>query len=147
MCFPPYLAHLLAPAFVAGSRHLRTFPVRVVRVELFSVLPQTHGNMCHLLRRVRWSLLGLEMGMRALQGSHWRRLLVLVLLWAGMHDLIAELLELLLQLQVRIGQVLVLLLRGWCAIVIAVRARSSTHLSIWVAIVRSHFSRTALAGG
>ena len=103
--------------------------------------------MCHLLRRVRRSLLRLEMRVRALQGSHWRWLLVLVLLWAGMHDLVAELLKLLLQLEVRIGQVLVLvlMLRGWCAIVIAVRARSSTHLSIWVAIIRSHFLRTAIA--
>lgn len=106
--------------------------------------------MCHLLRRVRRSLLGLKMRMRALQGSHWGWLLVLVFLWAGMHDLIAELLEFLLQLQVRVGQLLVvlllLLLRGWCAIVIAVRTWSSTHLSIGVAVIRCHFSCTATAG-
>lgn len=53
-----------------------------------------------------------------------------------MHDLVAELLKLLLKLEFRVGQVLVLLLlRGWCAIVIAVWARSSTHLRIWVAVI------------
>lgn len=62
-----------------------------------------------------------------------------------MHDLVAELLKLLLQLQIRIGQVLVLLLRGRRAIVTAVRARSSAHLSIRVAIVRGHYRRTAIA--
>lgn len=57
-----------------------------------------------------------------------------------MHDLVTELLKLLLKLQVRISQVLVLLLGGGCAIVVAVRPRSSTHLGIWVAVVRSHFA-------
>lgn len=57
-----------------------------------------------------------------------------------MHDLVTELLKLLLKLQVRISQVLVLLLGGGCAIVVAVRPRSSTHLGIWVAVIRSHFA-------
>lgn len=57
-----------------------------------------------------------------------------------MHDLVTELLKLLLKLQVRISQVLVLLLGGGCAIVVAVRPRSSTHLGVWVAIIRSHFA-------
>ena len=58
-----------------------------------------------------------------------------------MHDLVAELLKLLLKLQVRISQVLVLLLLGGgCAIVVAVWSRSSTHLGIWVAVIRSHFA-------
>jgi hypothetical protein len=88
---------------------------------------------------MRRSLLCLEMRMRTLQGSHWGWLLVLRLLGSGrMHDLVTELLELLLKLQVRISQVLVLLLGGWCAIVVTVRPRSSTHLGIWVAVVRSH---------
>jgi hypothetical protein len=88
---------------------------------------------------MRWSLLCLEMRMRTLQGSHWGWLLVLRLLGSGrMHDLVTELLKLLLKLQVRISQVLVLLLGGWRAIVVAVRPRSSTHLGIWVAVIRSH---------
>lgn len=57
-----------------------------------------------------------------------------------MHDLVTELLKLLLKLQVRISQVLVLLLGGGCAIVVAVRPRSSTHLGVWVAVIRSHFA-------
>ena len=81
--------------------------------------------------------------MRTLQGSHWGWLLILWLLGSGrMHDLVTELLKLLLKLQVRISQVLVLLLLlgGGCAIVVAVRSRSSTHLGIWVAVIRSHFA-------
>ena len=79
------------------------------------------------------------MWMCTLQGCHWGWLLILRLLGSsGMHDLVAELLELLLELQVRISQILVLLLGGWCAIVVAVRPRSSTHLGIWVAVIRSH---------
>ena len=89
---------------------------------------------------MRWALLCLKMRMRTLQGSHWDWLLILRLLGSGrMHDLVTELLKLLLKLQFRISQVLVLLLLGgWCAIVVTVRPRSSTHLSIWVAVIRSH---------
>jgi hypothetical protein len=109
------------------------------------MLAQAHCHMCHLLRRVRRSLLGLEMRMRTLHGSHWSWLLVLVLLRACMHDLVAELLELFLQLEIGIGQVLVLLLRRWCPIVIAIWAGPSIHLAIWIAIIRCHLSRIAVA--
>ena len=52
---------------------------------------------------MRGSLLALEMLVRALQGSHLSRLLVLWLLWTTrVHDLVTELLELLLQLEVRV---------------------------------------------
>lgn len=55
-----------------------------------------------------------------------------------MHNLVAELLKLLLQLKLGVSQILVLLLRRWCAIVVSIWARSSTHLRIGVAIIRSH---------
>jgi hypothetical protein len=92
--------------------------------------------MCHLLRRMCRPLLSLKVRVRALQGSHLGWLLVLRLLGAvRVHDLVAELLQLLLQLKFRIGQVLVLLLRGWCAIVISIWARSSAHLRIWIRVI------------
>lgn len=57
-----------------------------------------------------------------------------------MHYLVAELLKLLLKLKLRVGQVLMVLLRRRRAIVIAVWARSSAHLGIWVAVVGGHDS-------
>lgn len=82
------------------------------------------------------SLLCVVMRVRALQGSHLGWLLVLRLLrTTSVHNLVAELLELLLKLQIRICQVLVVLLRRWCAIVIAIGTRSSAHLGIWIAVI------------
>ena len=75
----------------------------------------------------------------ALHGRHLSWLLVLRLLrTARVHNLVAELLKLLLKLKVRIGQVLVLLLRRWCAIVVPVWTRPSAHLRIWIRIIRVH---------
>lgn len=55
-----------------------------------------------------------------------------------MHDLVTELLKLFLELQIRVSQVLVVLLRWRSAVVAAVWTRSSAHLGIWVAVVRCH---------
>lgn len=79
----PYLAYLLASALVTSSRDLGTFSVWIVGVEVLAVFAQAHGDVRHLLRRMCRSLLRLEVRMRALQRSHWRWLLILVLLWAG----------------------------------------------------------------
>jgi hypothetical protein len=113
---------------------------------------QAHYCMRHLLRRVRGPRWRLEVLVRAHRRRHLGQLLVLGLLRVScVHHVAAfpELLQVLLQPQLRVRHVLllVLLLRGWCLIMIDVGARSSAHLRVGVGIGRRHVGLHRAHGG
>jgi hypothetical protein len=139
-----FFAHLLAPAFVARPRNFGSLATRIVGIVCVVLSFQAHYRMSHLLGGVRRSRWGLEMLMRAHGRRHLGQLLVLRLLCIPcVHHIAAvpELLEILLQSQLRVGYVLLLrlLLRVWCFIVIDVCARSSAaHLRAGVGVRSRH---------
>jgi hypothetical protein len=130
-------AHLLTSTLVTGSGHFGSFATRIVGVVRVVLTFQAHNSMRHLLRRVRGARGRLKMLMRAHGGRHLGKRLVLgLLLIACVHHIATfpKLLQVLLQAQLRVGHVLLLLLRGWCIVVIDVCARSSAHLRAGIGI-------------
>lgn len=100
----------------------------------------------HLLWRVCWTCLALEMGMRAHCRRHVRHLLVLCLLRARrMHHVspLAQLLQVFLKAQFGIGQ---LVLRGWwSAVLVRVLTWPSAHLRVGVRVT-GHGGRVVSIG-
>jgi hypothetical protein len=150
-------SHLLAPALVASAGHLGSLATRIVGIVRIVLSLQAHDRVRHLLGRVCGSRGRLEVLMRAHGRRHLRQLLVLRLLCVSRVDHIAafpELLEILLQPQLRVGHVLLLLLllllllRVWCFVVIDVCARSSAaHLRIGVGVGGRHVGLHRTRGG
>jgi hypothetical protein len=74
-------------------------------------------------------------------------MLILRLLRMRVHHVaaLAQLLQIFLQAQLRIGQMLLLLLlRGWCLGVVGIWALRSAHLRVWFRVRRRHFGRVAI---
>jgi hypothetical protein len=96
---------------------------------------------------MRWTRRRLEVLVRAHRGGHLSQMLVLRLLRMRVHHVTAltELLQIFLQAQLRIGQMLLLLLlRGWCLGVVGIWALRSAHLRVWFRVRRRHFGRVAI---
>lgn len=89
------IAYLLPSAFVAGTRHLGSFAIRIVGVVRIVVSLHAHDMLRHLLRRMRWACRSCEVLMRAHGGSHMSHLLVLRLLRTGWMHHVSTLTQLL----------------------------------------------------